>query len=279
MNTPICLMTGIPRSGTTLCCKLLNSIPNTLALHEPILPNSISAAQPVADIMSSISALKQSLVLGRPFEHGDNGGLHIDNPIGEIKKDGIRLVTARRGKIALSETVDDDVHLFVKQNAMFTALLPALLTHYSVLAIVRNPVDVILSWLTVDLPVNRGRIPGGERFDSILKEQLNGINNRIDRQWAIYQWFLKQYLQRTEAHLTIIRYEDIIASNGMVLQKCPFVASASRLEEKRLCTPERHFSEENYAEILSIKSKLLAADYGHLYSTEEIASAYAKHGL
>ena len=279
MNTPICLMTGIPRSGTTLCCKLLNSIPNTLALHEPILPNTISTTQPIPDILSSISALKASLVSGQSFEHGDSAGLHIDNPVGELRKGGIRQVTARRGEIALSEKVADDVHLFIKQNAMFTALLPALLEHYSVFAIVRNPVDVILSWLTVDLPVNRGRIPGGERFDSRLNTQLSGCKNRIERQWAIYQWFLKRYLHCSETQLTIIRYEDIIASNGTVIEKCLPNALANRVESNVLSTPERQFSDENYGEIASIKSHLLAANYGHLYSTDDIASAFAKHGL
>ena len=32
------VLTGPPRSGTTLCCNLLNKLPNTAALHEPIRP-------------------------------------------------------------------------------------------------------------------------------------------------------------------------------------------------------------------------------------------------
>ncbi len=32
------ILTGIPRSGTTLICYLLNKIPNTVALHEPMGP-------------------------------------------------------------------------------------------------------------------------------------------------------------------------------------------------------------------------------------------------
>src|SRR5918997_1590854 len=30
------VLTGLPRSGTTLTCHLLNKLPNTVALHEPI---------------------------------------------------------------------------------------------------------------------------------------------------------------------------------------------------------------------------------------------------
>src|SRR5215212_11226093 len=32
------VLTGLPRAGTTLACRLLNLLPNTVALHEPFLP-------------------------------------------------------------------------------------------------------------------------------------------------------------------------------------------------------------------------------------------------
>jgi hypothetical protein len=30
------VLTGLPRSGTTLVCRLLNKLPDTVALHEPL---------------------------------------------------------------------------------------------------------------------------------------------------------------------------------------------------------------------------------------------------
>jgi hypothetical protein len=30
------VLTGLPRSGTTLTCHLLNKLPDTVALHEPM---------------------------------------------------------------------------------------------------------------------------------------------------------------------------------------------------------------------------------------------------
>ena len=32
------VLTGPPRSGTTLACHMLNKLPGTVALHEPIPP-------------------------------------------------------------------------------------------------------------------------------------------------------------------------------------------------------------------------------------------------
>ena len=36
MNRTNVVLTGLPRSGTTLACHLLNTLPDTAALHEPI---------------------------------------------------------------------------------------------------------------------------------------------------------------------------------------------------------------------------------------------------
>jgi hypothetical protein len=38
LNQTNIVSTGLPRSGTTLTCHLLNKLPNTVALHEPIAP-------------------------------------------------------------------------------------------------------------------------------------------------------------------------------------------------------------------------------------------------
>ena len=77
---------------------------------------------------------------------------------------------------------------------MFAALVKELSAEFNVIAIVRNPIDVMTSWMSVDLPVASGRIPGGERFCLTLKKRLDTISTTIDRQIFIYHWFIKQYL-------------------------------------------------------------------------------------
>ena len=39
------VLTGPPRSGTTLACRLLNTLPDTVALHEPIAPGKFANAE------------------------------------------------------------------------------------------------------------------------------------------------------------------------------------------------------------------------------------------
>ena len=40
------VLTGLPRSGTTLACHLLNKLPNTVALLEPIEPGRFAGLLP-----------------------------------------------------------------------------------------------------------------------------------------------------------------------------------------------------------------------------------------
>ena len=171
-----------------------------MALHEPIdpsaMPTSATSGEAVDTIAKQIVQLVKAIEQGLPFSHGDKGGLTIDNPIGKSLKDGVLQVVAKRGQIQLPAREKDSYWLVIKQNALFTALLAELSLRYPMVCIVRNPVDVLLSWMTVDLPVNRGHIPAGERFDARLKSSLQG-EDCLSRELIIYQWFMGGFLSST----------------------------------------------------------------------------------
>jgi hypothetical protein len=104
----------------------------------------------------------------------------------------------------------------VKHPNLFTATLAVLKEVYPCFAIVRNPLAVLLSWHTIEAPVNKGRLPYGEAFDESLKSALLSESNVIERQIIILNWYFSQY----ESHLpseNIIKYEDLISSGGRVL--------------------------------------------------------------
>ncbi|WP_438865002.1 sulfotransferase domain-containing protein [Neptunicella sp.] len=270
MQQTIQLVTGIPRSGTTLCCKLLNQRSDVIALHEPINPSSfsksISPNQAVVEIQHQIEGFNHAIQHGLPFSHGAQGGLDIDNPVGNEQQRGIRQVVAKRGKIQLAPRLAKSYQLVVKQNALFTALLPLLSKNYPIVCIVRNPVDVLLSWMTVDLPVNRGHIPAGERFSPELREMLRG-KDCLQRQLTIYQWFINQFSQ---SGLSIVRYEDVIHSNGAVLDKAIGLAEIQR---DRLTAKKRQFELSIVDRIESVLPRLFAMDYAGLYCVADIQLA------
>jgi hypothetical protein len=89
---------------------------------------------------------------------------------------------------------------------------------YPCYAIIRNPLAVLLSWQTIQAPVNKGRLPYGEAFDADLRISLSQESDRIQRQLIILKWYFAQYRLHL-AQESVIRYEDIIATGGKVLAK------------------------------------------------------------
>ncbi|MBD1389795.1 sulfotransferase [Neiella sp. HB171785] len=265
------LLTGIPRSGTTLSCKLLNERSDVVALHEPINPQLIatdaSAQQAVDYIRSRIDFFDQSIVSGTPFSHGDKGGLGVDNPVGQTVRDGVRAVRSVRGEIQLPARPSKSFSLVVKQNALFTALLPQLLKHYQVVTIVRNPIDVLLSWMTVDLPVNTGHIPAGERFAPELASELAAESDVLQRQLIIYQWFSEQFATHD---VPTVRYEDLIETSGTALDRA---LGLRVIERASLAPPPRKYPAEVVGRLVAVKQQLFKSLPNANYSQVEIENA------
>jgi hypothetical protein len=68
---------------------------------------------------------------------------------------------------------------------MFTALLPILAQRFPVFAMVRNPLAVLASWNSVDIPAKQGRVPKAEIYDQDLVHRMSSIDDRLDRQLSL----------------------------------------------------------------------------------------------
>ena len=145
------------------------------------------------------------------------GGRLDDNRTASRHTDtGLRRLRGERGEIAIDKPLSAHFTLLIKHNALFAALLPRLTESFSCLALVRNPLSVLASWQTVDLPVHRGRIPAGEELDGDLHRALEREPEVLGRQLIVLDWFFGQF----HAHLdpeNVIRYEDVVESGGMAL--------------------------------------------------------------
>ena len=215
------LLTGIPRSGSSLCCRLAGKLSGVVGLSEPInrdLSSSATDAETACGLIERFVESTRARAIAEgivPTVHV-HGQLDDDRVEGEAGDDGLRRRRGEQGEIALATALAPDFGLLIKHNALFAALLPHLAPRFDCLAIVRNPLAILASWQTVDLPVARGRIPAGEQFDPGLRASLDAEPDLLRRQVGILNWFFQQYDAYLDAR-KVIRYEDLIATGGRVL--------------------------------------------------------------
>jgi len=215
------ILTGIARSGTTLACTLLNRLPDTVALHEPMSPRmllGLPSAAAVGDSIAAFLAVQRQTLLerGEAVSRGRDGTIP-DNPYGAAAgPGGLRQSVVQEGVVRFSKPLRRDFRLVIKHPSCFTALLGSLVGRFPCFAIIRNPLSVLLSWQTTEANWNDGRQPAAEIFDDRLRHRLDSAPDRIGRQLVMLAWSFEQYARHlpTEA---VIRYEDLIDSGGGAL--------------------------------------------------------------
>ncbi len=219
MSSTDIVLTGIPRGGTTLACRLLGEAADTLALFEP-MPVASLPTEPVAAAATVVRYF--SLVRERALREGrvpskHHAGRVPDNPYGErTNGQQPRPWLVEQGDIVVDKPLSAAFRLVIKHNAAFTALLPQLGERFALIGIVRNPLAVLASWHSVDLPVSRGRLPAGERLDPSLAQALAAQPDCLRRQILILDWFFSR-LQRSVPPACLLRYEDVVADGGACL--------------------------------------------------------------
>ncbi len=229
-RTNTVMLTGIPRSGTTLCCRLLNALPDVAALHEPLPMLQLAGLERGNALLAHIAGFcdkaRQSLVRDGIAPSRHQAGRVTDNPLAEdFAGQALRSqVHAGVAPVQFNKSFSPDTLIVIKHNAPFTALLGLLKTRFSCFAVVRNPLAVLLSWQTVAIPVQRGRIPAGEVYDSRLQQVLEELTDPLARQIHILHWCCEQFLTHLpSAH--ILRYEHLVATGGTILNA---IAPAAR---------------------------------------------------
>ena len=264
------ILTGVPRSGTTLTCHLLNQLPNTLALHEPINTWVRGADHAAAcDTIERFFGATRASALG----HGMVATKHIGgrlpvNPISErYGESGLRPALAQHGEVKVDKPLGEGFLLVIKHPAAFTALLASLVGRFPCYAVIRNPLSVLCSWNSIDVPVFHGHAPAAESRDARLAEALGRIDDRVARQLHLLSWFFDAYRRVLPAH-AILRYEDTVASRGRSLRA--ITPLAERLDEPL----ESKNASQVYDKALmrSLGERLLAADgaFWDFYSRESV---------
>jgi hypothetical protein len=272
MNDNNILVTGTPRSGTTLTCHLLNKLPDTVALHEPMKVKRFAALKDHEEICQSIQRFcdeqRMSIRERKRAISKNVEGAVPDNPVGADRSDaGLRQSIASKGEIVVYKKLSRDFMLVIKHNSAFTAVLEGLVKRFLVYAVVRNPLATLSSWSSVDFNVQSGYARAAERLDSSLKAKLAAIDDPLDRQIYLLGWFHGQF-HRYLPERSIIRYESVVESGGGSL--CVIRPEAKDLSES---LESRNKSKlYDHRNMLRIGERLLKSEgaYWESYTKESV---------
>lgn len=266
------MLVGLPRSGTTLTCHLINKLPDMVALHEPLKPIEFKDDTPlemVERIRRFCEAQRKSL-----FENGTAASRTIGGKVPDNHIQGFNESSGKRANkidgqvLEVDKALSNDFTLVVKHNAFFAGILDILVDSYKCFAVVRNPVSVLLSWNSVEMAVSQGYAPAAERFDKKLEEQLRGEDDKFERQIYLLTWYYNK-IYKNISKKNIVLYEDIISSGGRALSNV--LPAASGLKET-LRSKNKNVLYDDALRPLMVEKLLNLKDGGylHYYSKDSV---------
>jgi hypothetical protein len=233
----------------------------------------------MARIASFFAAQRASLLGSGTAVSKARDGRVPDNPFESAPAAaGLRPSTVENQEVDFGKRLRPDFRLVVKHPNFFTATLTTLLTRYPCYAIVRNPLAALLSWHSIQAPVNDGHLPYGEAFDATLKSDLAAEPDRLGRQLIILRWYYSHYASLLPRD-HVIRYEDLVSSGGRALAVIdPDAAALAEPLESRN-TSKLY----DAALVRQLSGRLLdqASIYGDFYSRsdiESLCSAWTQRG-
>lgn len=209
------IITGVPRSGTTLTCFLLSQIPDAVALNEPLRIGNIHEKEKALKKIrrffrkTRISLMESSQAMARATDKGIS-----DN---NFSSNGDREKLVSKRMVTFDKNFSENCFIGVKHNALFTILLEDLVELYPFFAIVRNPIAILGSWNSVDVPVASGSVRAADILEPELNEGLRRCESLYDKQLYILNWYFSKYKLLDKEQ--VIRYEEIISSQGRELRK------------------------------------------------------------
>jgi glycosyltransferase involved in cell wall biosynthesis len=225
------ILTGLPRSGTTLACSLLGQLPEVVALHEPMKPmqiSDLSGSEFIDRVVAFFDAMRQQIKTQGTAVSKSQAGRVPRNPLGDEVIDGERVKTIDGTIISVGNVTTPRFDLCMKHPAMFTARLPVLAEVFDCYAIVRNPLSVLLSWSDSGMAHGNGHSPAAESHDGDLAALLRTFPDVLDRQIALLDYMFARY--RDVLPDRTIRYEDVISTGGAALSA--IVPAAHSLKEE-----------------------------------------------
>lgn len=263
MLKPYLLLTGIPRSGTTLIASLVDGLEDTLCLNEPSryynwAVHCRDRREFVARCTADLRNIRAALVNGGTVLDGRQSDGAI--PCNYFDETGRRL---RLDPVAVGRPASGDrLLLAVKHNEPLTAVLPELceLEDIQVVCIVRHPVPTILSWRSRHLPLASGNLSVGYRLWPEATHIRDAGGCICQMQAKIFELYCTRYWENRH-RIEVIKYEDVV-ENPKLLER---LTGRKLLGDYQLSTHNRKRSMLAGDESLSKLKAIMAKHFRNAY--------------
>lgn len=221
------LITGIPRSGTTLLTSLLSkscatvfSEPSWLkeVRREGVTPEEFSKCfiKKLNSLRDDLQKRKPILLKVSKFYKGQPSNYYVRNTAGEIINDKEELPTLLNPKAYNQPFI-------IKSNAQFTACLTELIKfrRVKISCVIRNPIAVIMSWRSLDIPVSHGNMKIAEQYNKDYLAFVAPAKSLLEKQVLMVDWFFAEYSKHAK-RISIIKYEELVNKPNQILSQWSF---------------------------------------------------------
>jgi hypothetical protein len=225
----------MPRSGTSLLCRLLHESPDTVIINEPAeIFEPLTYGDQPSWIASYYRELRMKIL----------DGVEIENKVaaGKMTEDTLQ---ADQRVMYLPSVHRPDFVLGTKNTLAYLARLSLLrnaMPNAPIVACIRNPFDTIASWKTsfphlqkVDFSAFPVAYTDNRFLTGIEKNRLAEIINceEIPIKHALLWRHMAEIIRDNNDRLCLVRYEDLIEKPGVEIRKIATELGGSRFLKTR----------------------------------------------
>jgi hypothetical protein len=209
------IITGLPRSGTSMLCHVLSRVPNMVVINEPkeVHP-ALSAVTGNHNLAVYYRKIRADIIYGQPIENKvtESGQLIEDTRIEDVRR------------LYQPDISSADFHLGTKNPLVYLTRLRWLCDtypHMPKIATIRHPYDTIASWKKSFehlATVNHNAFTLGGAADPLIdayqRERIEKIvaqPSEVIRRALLWS-YLADMLWRDRDKVHVVKYEDLTSS-------------------------------------------------------------------
>lgn len=252
-----------------MLCVMLSAVPGFLALNEALkLGHLVSKDQVPPFVEDAYVRIRHQVLSTGTAPSRNADGRQVMNHF--ARTPGERNLLLKKSDIQIHKNLDENFILGVKHNAIFTLALRELChLKWPLFAIIRNPLAVLGSWNTLEIPVSAGRMKNLGQLEPELHKEVQAQPDLLRKQVLLLDFYFRQY-KNFIAEKNILRYERLCSSPSDEISKIAGSAQVFEVERVENLNQSSIYPRENFPDYFNALSELPDAAWRHFYEEAEL---------